>query len=151
MPADISELDLSSPKGGLGFGSRDEKLTHLLALSPSFDRPPAVNLLSNPPNPVVPSAPGLLAAATSASIGRGSVGPEIVGLLRDERDEVLVLARGSVGETRLLEEAERLNHFVGREKKLERPPELEPVPEVGPLEGEAERVKDGRDGDCLTA
>lgn len=78
------------------------------------------------------------------------MGPEIVGLLRDERDEVLVLARGSVGETRLLEEVERLNHFVGREKKLESPPEPEPVPEFGALEGEAERVKEGREGDCLT-
>lgn len=70
------------------------------------------------------------------SIGLGSVGPEIVGLLR-ELVELDVLARGSVGLGREPEE-ERENHFVGFEKKLDIP------------DGEAERVKVGSEGEGLT-
>ncbi len=71
-------------------------------------------------------------------MGRGWDGPEIVGLLRELDATELVLERGSVG---LAFEAEvvRANHFVGREKKLEMP------------EGEAERVKEGKEGDGLIA
>ena len=84
-------------------------------------------------------------------MGRGSVGPEIVGLRREERDDVDVLARGSVGEARELEDADRLNHFVGRVKKPDKPPEPELVPTWPWEEGDAERVKDGTEDEGLTA
>ena len=98
--------------------------THLLALSLRPDKAP------EPEN--FESAIGL----GIDSIGRGSVGPEIVGLLR-ELVELEVLARGSVGLGREPEE-ERENHFVGFEKKFDIP------------EGEAERVKVGKELEGLT-
>ena len=67
-------------------------------------------------------------------MGRGSVGPEMVGRRRELEME-LVLGRGSTGEA-LEVELWRENHFVGREKKLER---LD--------EGDAERVIEGSEGD----
>ena len=67
-------------------------------------------------------------------MGRGSVGPEMVGRRRELEME-LVLGRGSTGEA-LDVELWRENHFVGREKKLER---LD--------EGDAERVIEGSEGD----
>ena len=70
------------------------------------------------------------------SIGLGSVGPEIVGL-RLELPELLVLTRGSTGLVREPEDV-RVNHLVGLEKKFDRP------------EGDAERVKDGKEGDGFT-
>lgn len=69
----------------------------------------------------------------SVSIGRGSVGPDIVGRRR-ELDIELVLGRGSTGD--IFEfEFWRVNHFVGLEKKPERP------------EGDAERVIEGKEGE----
>lgn len=72
-----------------------------------------------------------------ASMGRGSVGPEIVGLRREPIELVLVLARGSVGLARE-PDAVRANHFVGLEKKLEIP------------DGDEERVIEGKEGEGLT-
>lgn len=69
-------------------------------------------------------------------MGRGSVGPEIVGRRPDPIELVLVLVRGSVGLGRELPDAVRWNHFVGL--NIEEKPE-----------GEVERVMAGKEGEGL--
>lgn len=90
--------------------------------------------------PIRPGTPVSLVSTVGLaieSIGRGSVGPEIVGR-RLELDVLLVLTRGcSTGLWRELLDV-RVNHLVGRDKKLPNP------------EGDAERANEGSEGDCFT-